>query len=490
MPSDLPALDLGEDAASLGLEEARLREPEVAPQEADEDIARLHGLAVRAAGNDFPDKIVAAAGLKDGSKVTVFYRNPNIRDLLPRGFLPLPHVKHETGGMVFRRDAIGYLVSANVDAATVSDSTIALVRAGPDAILGTADDVTIIPASITVNGAAVTMNLAGATLLDDTYGIKISGRGIAPPPHPGLFAHWALDEGTGTAVADKSGNNRHGALNGPTWSDGIFGNALAFDGGAPRVDIDAGLVFPEWTASLWVHRSADVLGTAATLMDRVATTTNTSLRLEQAAGNDVGFTEYTIVDYGSGYVASIGSWIHLVFACDSTELRFYVDGVLVHTAPNSWELSVDKLGSASAARSDSLLGYLDEIQVYDRILTDDEIASLAVISGCVQSAGGRVVSAFRVRCIRSCAPFCSGWLGSLRTCRIPSRIHHTLSCERRPNAWVEKGTPLSVRRISGRPYSWNSRWNTGRHSSVVVPLRPRQPSRYRLKPSWTVSGKQ
>ena len=28
------------------------------------------------------------------------------RDLLPRGFLPLPHVKHETGGMVFPRDQI------------------------------------------------------------------------------------------------------------------------------------------------------------------------------------------------------------------------------------------------------------------------------------------------------------------------------------------------------------------------------------------------
>src|SRR5438309_8303065 len=37
---------------------------------------------------------------------------------------------------------------------------------------------------------------------------------------------------------------------------------------------------------------------------------------------------------------------------------------------------------------------------------------------------GRAVSSLRVRWKRSCRPFCSGWLGSISSGEIPSRIHH------------------------------------------------------------------
>lgn len=41
--------------------------------------------------------------------------------------------------------------------------------------------------------------------------------------------------------------------------------------------------------------------------------------------------------------------------------------------------------------------------------------------------GGRAVSRFSVRCMRSCAPFCCGLPGWMRSCEMPSRIHHVLS---------------------------------------------------------------
>src|SRR6266571_5254664 len=40
---------------------------------------------------------------------------------------------------------------------------------------------------------------------------------------------------------------------------------------------------------------------------------------------------------------------------------------------------------------------------------------------------------------------------------MPRRIHQTESRDRRPKAVVAKGTPLSVRMMRGRPYSWNRR---------------------------------
>ncbi|HKS15925.1 MAG TPA: LamG-like jellyroll fold domain-containing protein [Planctomycetota bacterium] len=300
---------------------------------------------------------------------------------------PAPNSSTPTGPA-----AITVTFSADVDPATVNGSTFIVFRAGPDTLLDTADDVAITPSSITVTGAVVTLDLTGAALPDDTYAIKISGRGVAPAPHADLFGHWALDEGTGTTAADSSGHARDGTLEGPTWSDGLFGNALAFGDGAPHVDIDAGLLFGESTATMWVHRSGDVVGSAATLMDRVASASHTSLRLEQAAGDDLGITEYTIVDYGTGVVVPLGSWVHLAFTIDATEtIRFYVNGALVHTGTDGWYLSVDKLGSALATRSHSLLGVMDEVQVYTRVLTDPEIVALATVTGAVKSAGGRIL---------------------------------------------------------------------------------------------------
>src|SRR5438046_2352204 len=68
-------------------------------------------------------------------------------------------------------------------------------------------------------------------------------------------------------------------------------------------------------------------------------------------------------------------------------------------------------------------------------------------------AAGRVVSAFRVRCMRSCRPFCAGLPGSMSSGRMPSLTHHAESFDKRASVVVANGTPLSVRIRFGSPYS-------------------------------------
>ena len=54
----------------------------------------------------------------------------------------------------------------------------------------------------------------------------------------GLVAYWKFDEGSGTTVADSSGNGNTGTLvNGPVWTAGIAGNALYFDGIGSNVTV-------------------------------------------------------------------------------------------------------------------------------------------------------------------------------------------------------------------------------------------------------------
>lgn len=280
----------------------------------------------------------------------------------------------------------------NVDPATVSAATVTLVGRGPDGLFGTGDDVAVTPGSVTSSGNMVTLDLTGQTLADDVYRVRISGSPGVPAAAPGLFGHWRMDEGVGPTAADASGNLRHGTLNGAGWSSGLFGNAASFNGGATRVDIDAGIVTPNWTAALWVHRSGNVAGTAATLMDCPALTTGTSLRLEQVAASDqVGITEYTVVDYGFGYVAPLGTWVHLAFTSDGSNARLYVNGALQNTAPRAFNLHVDKLGSATTITTNSLIGLMDEVQVYSRVLTAGEISALATLTGGLRATGGEVL---------------------------------------------------------------------------------------------------
>ena len=56
---------------------------------------------------------------------------------------------------------------------------------------------------------------------------------------PGLVAAYGFNEGSGTSMADVSGNNNIGTLtSGASWStQGKFGNALSFNGSSGRVDI-------------------------------------------------------------------------------------------------------------------------------------------------------------------------------------------------------------------------------------------------------------
>ena len=63
--------------------------------------------------------------------------------------------------------------------------------------------------------------------------------------------------------------------------------------------------------------------------------------------------------------------------------------------------------------------------------------------------------------MRSWRPFCCGDAGAINSGRMPSRIHQTDNVDSRPSAVVAKGTPLSVRMIPGKPYSWK-RWREDR----------------------------
>ena len=100
-----------------------------------------------------------------------------------------------------------------------------------------------------------------------------------PPPSATLVAAYAFDEGSGTSVADLSGNGNGGALQGASWTtSGKFGSALSFNGSSARVrvedaaslDLTSGVtveawVYPAAAQSGWravVQKEADFVSVA------------------------------------------------------------------------------------------------------------------------------------------------------------------------------------------------------------------------------------
>ena len=109
---------------------------------------------------------------------------------------------------------------------------------------------------------AVGLNPDAAGFTPDTAGFKPDTVGPKPdlPLSTGLVAHWRFDDGSGTNLADSSGNGHDGTIVGSTWSwtAGKFGAALHFEQG-DYVSVGG---FPDatnsWTVAAWVQIPSQV----------------------------------------------------------------------------------------------------------------------------------------------------------------------------------------------------------------------------------------
>ncbi len=271
------------------------------------------------------------------------------------------------------------------DALSVNSTSVVVTRAGTDGDLDTGDDVTIVPASVTVvSGTVIRIDLAGAVLPDDLYQVRVRGAEI---PIPGLVSHWMLDEGTGTSAVDSSGGGNTGTISGASWTTGRIGSGLSFNGVSDRVTISASNVPAPWTAAMWVYR-LDSLSLDARVTDNLLAG-GTSLRLEQYNNtNQCGYTQGGVADYVLPYTAPVGTWTHLAWVGQASGVALFANGVNVASNATPINLSRGTLGSAGG---NSLLGSLDDVRFYDRPLSGPEILALARLGGAVRDMSGALL---------------------------------------------------------------------------------------------------
>ena len=215
--------------------------------------------------------------------------------------------------------------------------------------------------------------------------------GADTPGVSGLVAAYSFDAGSGTTLADDSGNGNVGQILGATWTAaGKYGQALSFNGNGNYVDLGdpAGLrLTGSMTWSAWVYAT----GTPADDGQIIAKS--------GSGGGNLGWQFKTSPDTGphtfgvavssngatntqrySTTVRALNTWYYVagVYDAAARTLHIYVNGVL-----DDGTLS----GSVPAAQYDPaenvaigrrnggfyFQGTIDEVRLYDRALTAAEV---------------------------------------------------------------------------------------------------------------------
>lgn len=174
-----------------------------------------------------------------------------------------------------------------------------------------------------------------------------------PSNNLGLVGYWSFNEGTSTVATDFSGNGHHGTLSGatsPAWVSGKRATALDFDGSSSYVAVgDVGTVR---SVSFWVY--ADDVTT------RKIMNMNGTAQIELDGSSQVtatGFTSPTVYVNGSSASSVLDTGWHFVTV----------------TTGSGVSASTVDIGRVASGYFD---GRIDEVRVYNRVLSADEIDAL------------------------------------------------------------------------------------------------------------------
>jgi len=243
------------------------------------------------------------------------------------------------------------------------------------------------------------------TLVGGSVPVRPSGAVDASSP----FGHWTLDETSGTTAFDSSGNGNDGtyiSVDPATNSEAaIVDTGIDFESSTvARVEIPANATlaaFDSITYSAWVksdnfsgYQGVVSIGDGINLGEGVASLFYrfgaNALSFRAAAWNG------SVGDWRVVNQATAGEWYHLIVTYSYTDPvgtapKFYINGEEVtvistviapsgtYVAPATATFHIGNVRIGSIARSFN--GVVDDVRVFDRVLSPAEILSLSSCSG-------------------------------------------------------------------------------------------------------------
>lgn len=232
------------------------------------------------------------------------------------------------------------------------------------------------------SGSSTTAAGSTSDATSDTSSDSSSDGGVVDPD---LLLWFTFEEALTT---DSSGYDRHATCNPdecPLATAGLVGTAASFDGVDDLLTIayEEALALDELTISVWVRRIDDTGGNESPFAKGYADGSDNSYQLfYQPSSGDI------VLNMNAGTSGAAGApldteWHHVAGTYDGTLLELWIDGALGESTDNVLPPAYDEtpvtIGGDLNGGVPALLwsGAVDDVRLYSRVLTADEIGALA-----------------------------------------------------------------------------------------------------------------
>jgi len=213
-----------------------------------------------------------------------------------------------------------------------------------------------------------------------------------------LVGLWHLDEGTGSTSADSSGSLHPATLVGsPTWTTGVSGDALTFNGTNNYVDASLGSVFAnnsKLSATAWVYATSTTKGPIFGVSSTAGGGGWNMPFLSINGATVYGWLWQVNSNNPLSATVTLNAWHFLAITYDPTSPgteTFYVDGVQQATGTGQfssataqnpafttvyWETVIPGAMPAAISTQHYLNGTIDEVRAYSHVLSAGEVKLL------------------------------------------------------------------------------------------------------------------
>lgn len=271
---------------------------------------------------------------------------------------------------------------------TVQISSISLTGGGSDVLFARLTGATNQSGTITFRLSANTAETRMITILSS--GVISQG----PPmtvSSTGLAGYWKFDEGSAANAADSSGNANNGVLtnmnSSADWVAGKLGSALNFDGeddyisisGSPSLNITNAI-----TVAMWIKPAVSSLNFHSGWNFFIYHRNPLKYEIGYSDVDGPHFKPYNDAGIGFDFSAvvplSAGIWYHVAMVRTNTILSIYINGMLSASRNDftgNLRSTSDELRIGGDGGSGGFQGVIDDVRIYSRALTPQEIGLLS-----------------------------------------------------------------------------------------------------------------